>query len=196
MHSVTRRDFLGVSGAAMLGRTLPHRTATEEIHQPCQSKQARTNLILFMPDELRADALACYGNPLTKTPNFDRLAAQGTRFANCHVQYPLCGPSRCSLLTGWPVSVRGHRSNEYFLRPDEPNLFRYLRRAGYDVFWYGKNDVLVTAFTLALRNGTIPKGGNLLWAGGEENLCIRVRPRSSAARELIREKTPSSHWFS
>lgn len=100
------------------------------------------NLILFMPDELRDDALACYGNPLTRTPNFDRLAREGARFANCHVQYPICGPSRCSLLTGWPVSVRGHRSQSYFLRPDEPNLFSYLRRAGYDVFWYGKNDAL------------------------------------------------------
>jgi choline-sulfatase len=95
-----------------------------------------------MPDEMRADALACYGNSLTKTPNFDRLAAEGTRFANCHVQYPVCGASRCSLLTGWPTSVRGHRSLFYFLRPEEPNLFRYLKQSGYDVFWFGKNDAL------------------------------------------------------
>ena len=74
--------------------------------------------------------------------NFDRLAREGARFANCHVQFPVCGASRCSLLTGWPTSVRGHRSLYHFLRPEEPNLFRYLRRAGYDVFWYGKNDAL------------------------------------------------------
>jgi choline-sulfatase len=104
--------------------------------------KTRPNIILFMPDELRADSLACYGNPVTRTPNFDRLAAQGTRFANCHVQFPVCGASRCSMLTGWPTSVRGHRSLQYFLRPEEPNLFRYLKRGGYDVFWYGKNDAL------------------------------------------------------
>jgi choline-sulfatase len=102
----------------------------------------RPNLILFFPDEMRADAVGCYGNPVVKTPNLDRLAREGTRFENCHVQYPVCGASRCSLLTGWPASVRGHRSLYYFLRPEEPNLFRYLRRAGYDVFWYGKNDAL------------------------------------------------------
>jgi choline-sulfatase len=102
----------------------------------------RPNIIFFMPDELRADSLACYGNPVTKTPNMDRLAREGARFSNCHVQYPVCGASRCSMLTGWPTSVRGHRSLYYFLRPDEPNLFRYLKRAGYDVFWYGKNDAL------------------------------------------------------
>jgi choline-sulfatase len=102
----------------------------------------QTNLVLFMPDEMRADSLACYGNPLTRTPNFDRLAREGTRFSNCHVQFPVCGASRCSLLTGWPPSVRGHRRLYYFLRPEEPNLFRYLRQAGYDVFWFGKNDAL------------------------------------------------------
>lgn len=102
----------------------------------------RPNIILFMPDEMRADSLACYGNSTTKTPNFDRLAHEGTRFSNCHVQFPVCGASRCSLLTGWPTSVRGHRSLYYFLRPEEPNLFRYLRQAGYDVFWFGKNDAL------------------------------------------------------
>jgi arylsulfatase A-like enzyme len=98
-----------------------------------------------MPDELRADSLACYGNPVTRTPNFDKLAAGGARFANCHVQYPVCGASRCSMLTGWPTSVRGHRSLFYFLRPEEPNMFRYLRQAGYDVFWFGKNDALAAA---------------------------------------------------
>jgi arylsulfatase A-like enzyme len=95
-----------------------------------------------MPDEMRADALGCYGNPLTRTPNFDRLARTGTRFESCHVQFPVCGASRCSMATGWPTSVRGHRSLYYFLKPEEPNLFRYLRQAGYDVFLFGKNDVL------------------------------------------------------
>jgi len=103
------------------------------------------NIVFFVPDELRADALACYGHPLTRTPNYDRLAAEGVRFANCHVQFPVCGASRCSLLTGWPTHVRGHRSLYYFLRPEEPNLFRYLRRAGYDVYWFGKNDALAAA---------------------------------------------------
>lgn len=148
---VTRRNFLGATSAAMLGTMLPQQ-AGAYASKPEQSSMLerersippkRMNLILFMPDELRADALACYGNPLTKTPNFDRLAKEGTRFANCHVQYPICGASRCSLLTGWPTSVRGHRSQSYFLRPEEPNMFRYLRQAGYDVFWFGHhNDAL------------------------------------------------------
>src|SRR5262249_13347271 len=62
--------------------------------------------------------------------------------AQCHVQNTVCEPSRCSFVTGWPVHVRGHRSLYYGLHPDEPNLFRYLKQAGYDVYWYGKNDLL------------------------------------------------------
>lgn len=144
---MNRREFIGTSmgtaragvAAGMFERTAAaQQAALPETHTLAR----RPNIILLVPDEVRADSLACYGNPVTKTPNLDRLAAQGTRFAHCHVQYPVCGASRCSLLTGWPTSVRGHRSLYYFLRPHEPNLFRYLRQAGYDVFWYGKNDAL------------------------------------------------------
>ncbi|MEO7144767.1 MAG: sulfatase-like hydrolase/transferase [Bryobacteraceae bacterium] len=103
------------------------------------------NYLFYMPETLRAEGLACYGNPVVQTPNFDRLAKEGVRFSQAHVQNTVCGPSRCSLMTGWPVHVHGHRSLYYFLQPDEPNLFRYLRQDGYDVFWYGKNDLLAPA---------------------------------------------------
>lgn len=145
---MNRREFLSTSGTgavgAVLGATAGPVLAEQVVSDShsAQQLQSRPNIVLFMPDEMRADALACYGNPVTKTPNFDRLAKEGTRFANCQVQYPVCGASRCSMLTGWPTSVRGHRSLFYFLRPEEPNLFRYLRQAGYDVYWFGKNDAL------------------------------------------------------
>lgn len=100
------------------------------------------NIIYFNPDQLRADALGCYGNALVKTPNFDRLAAQGVRYDQCHVQHTVCTPSRCSFMTGWYPHTRGHRSLWHLLRPDEPNTFRYLKEAGYNVQWCGKNDLL------------------------------------------------------
>ena len=100
------------------------------------------NFILFNPDELRAESVGCYGHPLASTPNLDALAAEGTRFDQCHVQHPVCTPSRCSFMTGWYPHVRGHRTLWHLLRPDEPNLLRYLKRAGYTIHWYGKNDLL------------------------------------------------------
>ncbi len=100
------------------------------------------NIIYINPDEMRADVLGCYGHPLVKTPNIDRLAAEGTRFDQCHVQHTVCTPSRCSFMTGWYPHVRGHRTLWHPLQRDEPNTMRYLKQAGYQVHWAGKNDCL------------------------------------------------------
>jgi arylsulfatase A-like enzyme len=141
----TRRELLGMSASWTLTMSARPAMAAAASAVPSAARQdlrARPNIILFVPDELRADALGCYGNPLVKTPNLDHLAQMGTRFVSCHVQFPVCAASRCSMLTGWPASVRGHRSLYYFLKPTEPNMLRYLRQAGYDVFLFGKNDAL------------------------------------------------------
>ncbi|HEY66521.1 MAG TPA: sulfatase-like hydrolase/transferase [Caldilineae bacterium] len=120
------------------------------------------NFIFFMPDELRAESVGCYGHPNAITPNMDALAAEGVRFDQCHVQHPVCSPSRCSLMTGWYPHVRGHRTLWHLLRPDEPNLLRYLRQAGYDVIWYGKNDLLaVDTFVDCVTEAT--SHGSRLW---------------------------------
>src|SRR5919202_3309244 len=100
------------------------------------------NFVIFNPDELRAECVGCYGSPTARTPNMDRLAAEGTRFDQCHAQHTVCTPSRCSFMTGWYPHVRGHRTLWHTLRPDEPNLLKYLKQAGYQVHWGGKNDLL------------------------------------------------------
>lgn len=102
------------------------------------------NFILFNPDEMRAESLGCYGHPIAPTPNIDRLAQEGTRFDQCHIQHPVCTPSRCSFMTGWYPHVRGHRTLWHPLQRDEPNLLRYLKQADYEVLWGGKNDLLAT----------------------------------------------------
>lgn len=99
------------------------------------------NYIFFFPDEMRAKSLACYGNTIVKTPNFDRLAAEGVLFENNYTTHPVCVASRCSLLTGWYPHVEGFRTLRYFLQPHHPNFFRYLKQAGYEIHLYGKNHV-------------------------------------------------------
>lgn len=124
-----------------------------EQHVPPDRQSAPTrplNFLLFNPDEWRADCAGCYapasGSPPTvRTPNLDALAAQGTRFDQCHAQHTVCSPSRASFMTGWYPHVRGHRTLWHLLRPDEPNLLKYLSGAGYDVRMYGKNDLLAQA---------------------------------------------------
>ncbi|MYB58793.1 MAG: sulfatase-like hydrolase/transferase [Gemmatimonadetes bacterium] len=106
------------------------------------ANQKPLNFIFFQPDEMRAESLACYGHPLIKTPNYDRLAAEGVRFDQCHVQNAQCTSSRVSMMTGLYPHCAGHRSMWHLIRPHEPHLFKYLHEAGYDIHWFGKNDML------------------------------------------------------
>lgn len=110
----------------------------------------RPNLVLFMPDQLRADAVGAFGNPVVQTPNLDALAARGTVFTNAFAQHSVCSPSRASILTGWYPHVAGHRTLTHLLKPWEPNLLRLLKEAGYHVAWVGqRGDTFAKGVTAA-----------------------------------------------
>ncbi len=111
---------------------------------------ARPNLVLFMADQLRADAVGCFGNGVARTPHMDALAARGVRFADAWSQHSVCGPSRVSMMTGWYPHVHGHRTLDNLLEPWEPNLLALLRAAGYYVAIAGdRGDVFAPGVTEA-----------------------------------------------
>lgn len=112
---------------------------SEHVNRLIRGELLELNYIFFFPDELRAESLGCYGHPVAETPHLDKLAREGVRFDQCHVQNTVCSPSRCSLMTGWYPHVSGHRTLWHLLRPHEPSLFRYLKQEGYAIKWYGKN---------------------------------------------------------
>lgn len=102
----------------------------------------KTNILLIMTDEHCADAMGCVGNPHLKTPNIDRLAANGVRFENAYVTQPLCVPFRTALQMGcWPhqtgvmVNAQGTVAED---APMYPMIGRLVNDAGYRCGFLGK----------------------------------------------------------
>ena len=102
----------------------------------------RPNFLLFMPETLRADVVFGPSESRAQTPNMDRLASEGVAFTNCYAQNPICSPSRVSMFTGLYPHTWGQRSLLALLKPQQRNLFRDLKDAGYRNVAYGKNDLL------------------------------------------------------
>ena len=91
----------------------------------------RPNVLFLICDDLNCD-ISCYGHPLVETPNMDRLAARGVRFERAYCQYPLCGPSRASFMTGLYPDQTNIHGNAIFLRetlPDVQSMSQLFRRA-------------------------------------------------------------------
>ena len=100
----------------------------------------RPNVLFIIVDDLRPQ-LGAYGFPEVHTPSIDRLAAQGALFERAYVQWPVCGPSRASLLSGLRpetsgVHYIGQRIQEK--APDAVSLPRHFRRSGYRTLALGK----------------------------------------------------------
>jgi arylsulfatase A-like enzyme len=96
------------------------------------------NIVVFIADQLRSDALGCYGNKYVKTPNIDALAKEGVTFENAYVCQPLCVPQRCSMISGLYPSVHGSSKNGIPLDKSLPVYPEILRQSGYQTFAAGK----------------------------------------------------------
>ena len=108
------------------------------LYSPMAAAAKRPNVLVIITDDQRWDALSCLGNPMVKTPNLDRLVAEGARFANAFVTTSLCSPSRATMMSGLYAHRHGVLNNftEY---PDAlPSYPKRLREVGYETAYFGK----------------------------------------------------------
>lgn len=105
--------------------------------------ERRPNIIIFNPDQMRADSLGHLGNPTGITPFLDSFAMEeGVSFRNAFCQNPVCVPSRCSFTSGLYPHVHGHRTMGHLLHEHETSLFEELKHAGYHVWMNARNDLV------------------------------------------------------
>ena len=104
------------------------------------SSAEKPNIVFFFTDDQTSSVLGCYGHPLVKTPNIDRLAKEGTRFANAFVSQSICWVSRTTILTGLTGRSYGVPGNHDMARPEavEKLYTDYLKEAGYRTGFAGK----------------------------------------------------------
>ena len=134
----TRRDFLEGS-LAVAGTVFASSVSSSVLMAEPNTK--RPNLIFFLGEGQRADALSIAGNPILKTPNHDRIAREGMRFENAFCTNALCAPARSVALTGMYSRSTGALSNEHLDTPlpsDIPLFTDLLREVGYEIAILGK----------------------------------------------------------
>ncbi len=145
---ITRRTFLETSAAATL---LEFLSIQGKAFGETPASPSKPNIIFIMADDLGYADLGCYGQKRIKTPNIDRLAAEGIRFTQCYAGASVCAPSRCVLMTGLHTghaTIRGNHgrnaprhdgeANRVPLRADETTTATLLKRAGYATGITGK----------------------------------------------------------
>ena len=98
----------------------------------------KPNILIIMADQLAAQALKLYGNPVCKTPNLDELANQGIVFENAYSNNPVCVPSRASMLSGLLSPEISAYDNATELASSVPTMAHYMRSLGYWTFLSGK----------------------------------------------------------
>lgn len=98
----------------------------------------RPNILIIMPDELRADALGYAGHPVFRTPSIDRLASEGVVFANTYCTSPLCMPARASMISGTYPHNHHIQDNSGQLPVESETYARLVQQSGYHTAYVGK----------------------------------------------------------
>lgn len=100
----------------------------------CQQPEKKMNVLFIISDDLTTTALSAYENKACQTPNIDKLAAEGVRYTRAYCQYPVCGPSRASFMSGYYPSATttyGYVSGRKNIGPGRKTWSQLFKESGY-----------------------------------------------------------------
>jgi arylsulfatase A-like enzyme len=139
MAKQTRRQFLKSIGCAVAsGGAMSLLPGCTSIAQTLGAEKKPPNIIYIMTDDHAAHAISCYGSKINKTPNLDRIAREGMRFANCFCTNSICAPSRAVILTGKYSHINGVIDNAKEFDGSQQTFPKLLQKAGYETAVIGK----------------------------------------------------------
>ena len=99
-----------------------------------KSGAKKPNVLFIIADDLTATAVSSYENQASRTPNIDQLASEGTKYTKAYTQYPVCGPSRASLMFGYypnATNTYGYVSGRDKVGPSRKSLSQLFKENGY-----------------------------------------------------------------
>jgi choline-sulfatase len=166
-------------------------------------RQKRPNVLWIQTDEQRPDSLGCYGSDWARTPNLDRLAAQGTTFTNCVAPSPVCVPSRTAMMFCKPPQQTGVMDNDAWGRdgiidPAIPTWVNLFANAGYRTInmgkWHTPNHPTwqENNFFDIFHDVCGYYGLGHCFTGAEESLRLVQRPKSDPI--ILGGKYPHHDW--
>jgi len=129
---------VGLATRVQVGQRTSFNKRGEMIKRNSSVTRKKPNILIIYPDQLRADAMGCDGNPVIKTPHFDRLAQEGVRFEEAYTSFPLCTPFRASLFTGKYNHSTGVFANHHPIPLNQDFLAEKMRSNGYQTGYIGK----------------------------------------------------------
>src|SRR4030043_99387 len=140
MNKSTRREFIKLMGSPAVSPGASwRRPGCAEPARTSALPKYRPNIIFILADDLGYGDLGCYGQKAIKTPNIDKLAAEGMRFTDHYAGSTVCAPSRCCLMTGFHTGHALIRGNaDVPLRPSDVTVAELLKEAGYSTGIIGK----------------------------------------------------------
>ena len=151
----------------------------------------KPNILLITTDTQRCDTLNCMGYDFAKSPHLDRMAREGVMFTQAHTTSPVCGPTRCSLITGVHPPIHGAIENGIRRRQDLAVFPDALQEAGYTCIMSGKTHFGETPESFTIDYST--SGSHNF--GGEDLYSAALRERGYEKSKTYPHSIPDDLFY-